>query len=417
MCLQCHPEAAGEVMATSHWTWLGPEVSIPGRDSPARIGKRNLINNFCVSIESNWPRCTSCHAGYGWRDDSFEFSDPSNVDCLVCHDQTGTYHKTPNGAGFPAEGVDLLAVAKSVGRPTRRNCGYCHFQGGGGDAVKHGDMDGTFYFPVERFDVHMGGHHFQCVDCHRTEKHAMAGRALSVSSDTANRLDCVSCHAERPHKHERLNAHISAVACQTCHIPKMAIGAPTKMEWDWSTAGAGDRAENPHVYQKKKGSFVYRQNISPEYAWYNGEAGRYLKGDKLDPAGVTALNAPEGGISDPNARIWPFKIHRGKQLYDSVHNHLLVPKMVGAGGYWTEFDWDIAARLGSEAAGIPYSGEYGFTRSEMYWPITHMVASADKSLQCTDCHGGDLLDWKALGYNGDPAFWGSPRERVAEVVR
>ena len=29
------------------------------------IAAKNAINNFCVSIAGNEPRCTSCHAGYG----------------------------------------------------------------------------------------------------------------------------------------------------------------------------------------------------------------------------------------------------------------------------------------------------------------------------------------------------------------
>jgi len=409
-CLRCHPGEAAEVMATSHWTWLGHETMIAGREEPVGIGKRNLINNYCISIESNWPRCTSCHAGYGWRDETFDFSNQENVDCLVCHDQTGTYYKAPTEAGHPAEGVDLPAVAESVGRPTRRNCGYCHFQGGGGDAVKHGDLDGTFYFPVERIDIHMGKHHLQCVDCHRTEQHEMEGRALSVSADTGNRLECSSCHTALPHEDERLNAHTSAVACQTCHIPRMAVAAPTKMKWDWSTAGRDSAINDPHVYLKTKGSFEFKKDVPPEYGWYNGRSGRYLQGDKIDPEGVTLLNPPKGGIDDPEATIWPFKIHRGKQIYDKIHNYFLVPKTFGAGGYWTEFDWDLALRLGSEATGLAYSGEYGFARSAMYWPITHMVAAAEQALQCTDCHReGGRMDWEELGYDGDPAFGGTPR--------
>ena len=57
------------------------------------------------------------------------------------------------------------------------------------------------------------------------------------------------------------------------------------------------------------------------------------------------------------------------------------------GGYWTEFDWDQALRLGSEKSGIEYSGEYGFTETEMLWPLSHMVAPASEALQCADCHG------------------------------
>ena len=43
----------------------------------------------------------------------------------------------------------------------------------------------------------------------------------------------------------------------------------------------------------------------------------------------------------------------------------------------------------------------------MYWPLSHMVATKDKSLQCTDCHGDrGRMNWPALGYPGDPAFLG-----------
>ena len=88
-----------------------------------------------------WPRCTSCHAGYGWRDENFDFSDSSKIDCLVCHDTTGKYKKAPPAAGFPEKNLDLASIAQNVGRPSRSTCGMnCHFRGGGGDAVKHGDI-------------------------------------------------------------------------------------------------------------------------------------------------------------------------------------------------------------------------------------------------------------------------------------
>jgi len=170
--------------------------------------------------------------------------------------------------------------------------------------------------------------------------------------------------------------------------------------------------EDPHRYLKAKGSFVYAKNLVPEYRWFNGNAYRYLKGDKIDPEGVTHINRPEGDIFDPRARIWPFKIHLARQPYDEVYRHLLVVKTAGAGGYWTEFDWDKAARLGSEASGLPYSGKVGFAETDMYWPLTHMVAPRERALQCTDCHGeGNRMDWKALGYGDDPALTGGREHR------
>jgi hypothetical protein len=37
-------------------------------------------------------------------------------------------------------------------------------------------------------------------------------------------------------------------------------------------------------------------------------------------------------------------------------------------------------------SGTPYSGKYDFIKTEMSWPITHMVAPKEKALGCTDCH-------------------------------
>lgn len=410
-CLDCHPDAASEVHGTTHWTWRSDPVQVEGREEPVAIGKANVLNNYCIGVQGNWQGCTACHSGYGWEDESFDFTDESAVDCLVCHDQTGTY--TKGTAGYPLEGVDLEAVAQSVGTPSRVNCGSCHFNGGGGNGVKHGDLDESLYFPNENIDVHMGRHNFLCIDCHQADEHEISGRAMSVSLDEENAIACTDCHSENLHDDERINDHTDTVACQTCHIPAGALREPTKVQWDWSTAGQ-DIAEDPHEYLKIKGSFVYEEEVEPEYYWYNGEADRYLLGDEINPDVVTALNEPHGDINDPEAQIFPFKVHRANQIYDTELNHLLQPKTVGEGGYWSEFDWDLAAELGAEAAGIEYSGNYGFTETEMYWPQTHMVQPTENALQCTACHGeGGRMDWAALGYPGDPLTWGG-RDVVQE---
>lgn len=403
-CLQCHPEAAKQVMQTVHWTWESKPYKIERRDQLVTIGKKNTPNNFCLGIQSNWPGCTSCHAGYGWVDANFDFNAEENVDCLVCHDQTGTYVKSQGG--YPAEGVGLLAVARSVGTPNRANCGGCHFEGGGGNAVKHADLDLHLIHPPESVDVHMGRYDFLCVDCHQTKEHVIRGRALSVSLDLENQVSCTDCHLEQPHEDERLNSHTQSVACQTCHIPYGAVKDPTKVYWDWSTAGQ-DYPEDPHVYLKIKGSFVYDEHLLPEYHWFSGIKDRYLFGDVIDPTQTIVLNPLAGDINDPQAKIHPFKVHRAKQPYDAVYNYLLQPKTFGEGGFWTNFDWDQALRLGSQDAGLPYSGQYGFAETIMYWQITHLVAPIENALQCTDCHAPEgRLDWIALGYPGDPMEWG-----------
>ncbi len=234
--------------------------------------------------------------------------------------------------------------------------------------------------------------------------------------DDENQVACTDCHADAPHEDERINDHTAAVACQTCHIPTFARKEETKTEWDWSEAGQ-DRPENPHEYLKIKGEFVYEKEVIPTYAWYSGTADRYILGDPIDPEQSTVLNLPHGSIEDPEARIFPFKVHLASQIYDSNYNYLLAPKTAGEGGYWVDFDWDQAARLGAETSGLPYSGEYGFAPTEMYWPITHMVAPADTAVQCNECHPQDgaegRLNWEELGYPSDPMYVGG-RERLLE---
>ena len=409
-CLECHPAAASEVMATTHWTWESEPVLLPGRDEPVTVGKKNQLNNFCIGIQGNWTGCTSCHAGYGWEDASFDFQEETNVDCLVCHADMGLYGK--GTAGNPADGVDLKLAAGSVRRPTRQNCGSCHFDGGGGNAVKHGDLDESLYYPDETVDVHMGREGFECVDCHAGENHEIGGHMISVSPQVKDDLACNNCHKPGLHADARIDDHTDAVACQTCHIPEGALRHATKMDWDWSTAGQ-DLPEDPHVYLKIKGNFVYEHDFRPVYAWWNGGGDRYLIGDKIDPERVTNLTRPLGGINDPNALIWPFKVHTARQPYDVINQYLLVPMTAGDGGFWESFDWDSAFRLNEPNTGLAFSGEYGFAETEMYWSLTHMVQPKEQALQCYDCHGENgRMDWESLGYHGDPLTWGGRRMQL-----
>lgn len=425
-CLECHEEAAHQVMGTSHWTWsLDQEVDGRG---VIRRGKKNAVNNFCISINGNWPRCTSCHVGYGWEDAGFDFTDQSRVDCLVCHDTTGTYVKPGAGAGMPAgftgkaamdeKPVDLVKVARNVGIPERDDCLRCHANGGGGNNVKHGDIDQSLIEPTREIDFHMGTDslNFSCQECHETREHRITGNALLVSPAGDNPVTCARCHGEEPHRETLLNEHGATVACQSCHIPVFARKYATKMSWDWSQAGkmpkekSVEKDEHGHkVFIAKKGRFTYEDNVVPAYAWYNGSAGSYNLGDKIEPGQVTKLNYPLGDINDPESKIHPFKVHQGNQIYDVKNSYLITPKVFGFKGdkeaFWTQFDWDKAAAAGMKASGLDYSGTYGFTPTVTYWPINHMVSRKSAALKCLDCHGDSgRLDWQQLGYSGDPMY-------------
>jgi hypothetical protein len=128
-CLRCHQKAGEDMIESAHWLWKGPSPFTVEKTKRVMSGKAtDTINNFCIALPSNWPRCTSCHAGYGWKDETFDFTDTSRIDCLSCHDTTGSYAKTPTAAGMPAPEVDLVHVAQNVGLSSRTTCGNCHFE-------------------------------------------------------------------------------------------------------------------------------------------------------------------------------------------------------------------------------------------------------------------------------------------------
>ena len=85
----------------------------------------------------------------------FSFTDSSYIDCLICHDKTESYIKAPDERGKPDASVNLNFISQHVGKPRRSNCGVCHFFGGGGNNVKHGDLEESMFQPAKDVDVHM----------------------------------------------------------------------------------------------------------------------------------------------------------------------------------------------------------------------------------------------------------------------
>lgn len=410
-CLGCHADAAASIMKTNHWTLA--KVQTLGDGRTVELGKRNVLNNYCGTIKSNWARCTTCHIGYGWVDDKFDLSNAEQVDCLVCHDTTGTYRKDSTNGGEVFETVNLLRVAQNVGLPIRDNCGICHFGGGGGDGVKHGDMDSSLAYPERELDVHMGmdGLDFSCQECHAAGGHRFAGRSLTISPATDGHFGCEKCHANIEHADPVINQHIAKLACQSCHIPQFAREIATKMDWDWMVGGRDDLekkhdGETQHgreVYTKGKGRATWGKNLAPAYAWYNGSADAYIAGDKIDASKTVVLNAPHGSRQDPTAKLFPFKVHTGRQPYDLEHGYLLPMHTTGPEGFWNSFDWDKTLSIGAEAFGLEFSGKFAAADTQSWWKINHMVAPKEKALKCLDCHGnGGRLDWQSLGYRKDP---------------
>ena len=182
----------------------------------------------------------------------------------------------------------------------------------------------------------------------------ITGRTIS-SSATEGDISCEYCHTDQPHRKTKmtsyhLDKHVQHVACQTCHIPLFSKAKGSETCWDWSTAG--EHSENHHGTKLKK------QAGQPTYLWYNGTVERYVMGDPINEAGITNLTTVKGDINDPDAKIYPFKIHRGKQISDKNFKHLLPAQLWS--GYTQHWDWDKAIRYAVKSADLEYSGEYEF---------------------------------------------------------
>lgn len=407
-CLTCHEEQADHFLLTKHWNWLGDEFVHPTKGK-IRIGKMNMINNFCTSVTSNEEKCSTCHPSFGWKDANFDFKNKENIDCLVCHASGDSYSKSCEGIAKEKVGEKLLKAAQSVGKPKISNCGFCHFNSGGGDNVKFGDLSSVLEKATKEQDVHMGGKKFDCIYCHKSEKHEIKGAGHSSIASGTNHIGCTDCHKadESLHKNKLIGKHLNSVACQTCHIPSIARDIPTVTFWDWETAGKREderNAEGYITYNKQKGDFTLERDVKPVYRWFNGSADYYLTGDKLEADKILTLNKLKGDIKDAKAKIYPFKLMKGKQIYDKKNLYLILPKYTAPDGFWKTFDWNKAAELGMKQANLAYSGEFGFISTEMYYPINHSVPPAKESaLKCQDCHNnGKLLDWTALGFTADP---------------
>ncbi len=443
-CLSCHNKAGKQFMHSLHWTWQYKHPK-----TGQILGKKTLVNNFCTNARGNEGMCSQCHAAYNHKGPDFDYTNPDNIDCVVCHDQTGTYYRTPATRGHKAcsvmfEGqkpIQWTKVAQNVGKPKRANCGTCHFYGGGGDNVKHGDLSSALTTPDKSVDIHMAkdGLNMACQDCHVTSEHITAGsryqmlakdlKGVGKPGKRRQAASCESCHGLSPHdkvsglKGIKLNGHVDKVACETCHIPEFAKGGvATKVDWDWRTAGKLKNGEGYNIkgytqgngehrktYKSIKGNFKYDENVKPVYAWFDGTM-RYTTIDtKFDDSKPVYINSFSGSYNDPKSRIWPFKKMHTIQPYDKGNKTLVYMQLWGKNdaAFWGNYNFQKAIEYGMKSAGKPYSGKYDFIDTYSWWPITHMVAPAKEALACAECHkkNGRLAKLSGFYMPGRDNFW------------
>jgi hypothetical protein len=308
------------------------------------------------------------------------------VDCLICHspDYGRTVVKDEEGQVYlaPAEGVDVLAAAQNAQRPTREMCTRCHLSAAGGPNFKHGE-----YPTSPEVDVHLAAG-LQCVDCHVTQQHKVAGGGYMIAQELPEvTVACTNCHTEEPHQTGAsaiLNMHTARIACQTCHIPLLARDPdyPTQMTRDYTEP----------VYNEAKGLYGPQvgkeNNVVPTYFWW-------------DYPQVATPPWPVGSIDDAGAKITPWKPLEVTVPFDAETE---TPIYIKQGVYQIKGDLTAAVEAGVEASGQEYSGEWVAVTELMYFDAQHQVAPAAESLQCGDCHSeAGRLDFVALGYDDETA--------------
>ncbi len=389
-CEVCHPGTARGFLDTVHWKHASKVTNVEGLDQKQEWGMKNRIYTFCngndvvnnlkevppnAQGKTKMTGCNSCHPGNHLSNVGSTGPEAEQaIDCLICHSSKYDYSKRKpykTADGQVAMGQDRTAeAARTVGKPSVKNCMICHEGAGGGPLVKRG-----FAFDAEH-DVH-AAKGMVCVDCHKAKDHRIpTGFDPNNWANDGVRLSCADCHPGKPHRDQAYDAHLERVACQTCHIPA-AGGAVAKDFTHWTMLETG--FWEPSTINRAP------SEVTPAYAWFNGTV-----------VNRPHLIGPKGSRGDPKSKIFPFKVYEGKAYYDQRSGQLLA------------MDFAQPTASGNTLAGVASAARTMGLKDvkpvpgwqTIYFANSHLV-TRQKALSCDKCHvpSGGRLDFQALGYS------------------
>ena len=295
--------------------------------------------------------------------------------------------------------VSVKEALANISLPSKAACIACHAYGGGGANNKRGDIEPILANPpTPNVDVHMspvsaGGAGLNCVSCHITQNHRIAGRGSDLMpTDLDVKVACTNCHNAAPHGSTRLDNHAKRINCTVCHIQTFARNTSTDMVRDFQVA---ELDPVKRLYEPK----ITRQaNVVPEYKFFNGNSTFYELGTQAiaGSSGKVLLSGPLGSVNDPNAKISPFKHHQATQPV-ALDSKFIIPLKMGI--VFQTGNMVNAIQQGAAALGWSLANGYGFLQTERYMQINHGVTPASQALTCTSCHyGATRLSFAELGY-------------------
>ena len=347
---------AKDVVESSYHGQLGKSPALGGwGNGLGMLEKWCALPNFSFEKQGRirgWKEhCGQCHTS--------TYRDPATgkTDCLLCH-------KTKDGEG----------------EPTIAQCVKCHVK----DRSKRGDVFD------EEHDIHIAVG-MRCHDCHERladahSDHQFAkGYAIDTTEDTMKgTLSCMKCHEEKPHSRldegEILDSkHVTRIACVTCH--------------SGPRPGEAIRSRNWNKFTKDGKSVTEMRNPGwiPKHKWYVGK--------KLD-------HLPILGATDLVSKIYPFNVVRVTWFIEkpdtSLDDVVIVPEVRAA-------DANKDGETTLEEMRKYEKGKYKeatLVTKDFNFSITHSIVPIEQAFSCKDCHGKTafVLNWKELGYDGDPYY-------------
>ncbi|WP_406660769.1 methanogenesis multiheme c-type cytochrome [Methanolobus sp. ZRKC3] len=361
-----------------------------------------------------------------------------DVDCMICHEQNGRYDfqaraESIGSGNFEEANMAAIEEAKAEaqkegmyvasymldvllplplvtevhdevnGAPSKALCGSnCHLSDVPMTGVTWAEENHADY------DVHA---EVDCAECHETEEHQIGRREVKNVPESMHELfageikDCDSsgCHAGISHG-GFVDGHLKAVSCETCHVPAIPggemLGGSTLMEFSWAN---GVREDVTH-----------EDDFAPTVAWSEGIYYDQLpvraereEGSLLQPFNVITGIWWDAGI---NADV------AANPDTSSAIGNPIAPADVSVAdgnsdGEVTEEE--MRAYDGNSDGQADYPNAV-LRHVEMYYQVSHNIAGSEVGLAdplgCADCHGvtSTVIDWTALGYEGDPAATASP---------
>jgi hypothetical protein len=406
-CLSCHRTQAQAMYQSVHYQWKGSAAGMT--TGPSIQGKMDAtdgssaLNAYCINIQGNWGPCGACHVGTGAKPVSTNNptdAQLASIDCLMCHSQTYTrVRNTTTGLFEPTATLDMNAVVKAVGKPTRKNCLACHAKAGGGDAVKRGDLALASATTTDvLYDRHMAsgsGANLSCQSCHTFTGHRVTGRGsdLRPMDNTTAKLSCstTTCHPTKAsttgHLTVDVNHHVGRVACQSCHINKYAKNAnDTTLTEATETHRNWQIAEWNATLNRYEPMPTKANDLKPKFAFWNGKSwgNNAFNAAVLDAkTNAYQISRPVGAITDPaGTKLYPFKYKTASQ---PMANGKLIT--LSTATYFATGNYDQAVKDGLVYMGLPSTTPYTTVTTDELQVLNHQVPPASGNvLACAACH-------------------------------